>query len=74
MAVSTQAQITVEPTNGLELIWQSHALYADILYSFKECHDLCMNSKLFADDIILQVDQCAVDFRQLSLDTVTVAK
>ena len=74
MAVSTQAQKKVEDTNGLDLIWQSRALYADILFCFRECHDLCVSSELFTDDIILQVDQCAVDFRQLSLDTVTVAK
>lgn len=61
-------------SNGLDLIWESRALYADILFCFRECHDLCVSSQLFTKDIILKVDQCAVDFRQLSLDTVTVAK
>ena len=74
MASSNEVQKKVETTNGLDLIWESRALYADILFSFRECHDLCVSSGLFTKEIILQVDQCAVDFRQLSLDTVTVAK
>ena len=74
MAVSKAAQEKIETTNGLDLIWESRALYADILFCFRECHDLCVSSELFTKEIILQVDQCAVDFRQLSLDTVTVAK
>ncbi len=63
-----------EGQNGLDQIWESRALYADILFSFRECHDLCVQSKLFTKEIILQIDQCAVDFRQLSLDTVSIAK
>ena len=59
---------------GLELIWKSEQSYADILSSFRECHDLCVGSKLFSDDIISTVDQCAVDFRLLSLDSVSIAK
>ena len=70
MAVQKKSEVT----NGLDLIWESRALYADILYCFRECHDLCVSSGLFSNDIILKVDQCAVDFRQMSLDTVTVAK
>lgn len=72
--MSTTVTKKLEKTNGLDLIWESRALYAEILFAFRECHDLCVSSKLFSDDITLQVDQCAVDFRQMSLDTVTVAK
>ena len=60
--------------NGLELIWKSREIFADILSNFRECHDLCVSSKLFDDDAIFKVDQCAVDFRQLSLDSVSIAK
>ena len=55
--------------NVLDQMFESQA---DILSSFQQCHDLCVQSRLFSDDIILQIDKCAVDFRQLSLDTVTV--
>lgn len=71
---SGAVQKRVEVTNGLDLIWESRVLYADILFSFRECHDVCLHSQLFSSDIILKIDQCAVDFRQLSFDTVTIAK
>ena len=74
MAVSKAAQEKVEVLNGLDLIWDSRAIIADILYHFREFHDLCVESKLFKDKTILNIDQCAVDFRQISFDTVTVAK
>ena len=73
MATSKELSKKSELT-GLEYIWASRAQYADILFCFRECHDLCVNSGLFKKDTILAIDQCAVDFRQLSLDTVTVAK
>ena len=74
MAVSKAAQKKLEVMNGLDLIWESRSLYAEILHSFRECHDVVVASGLFTADIILQIDQCGVDFRQLSLDTVTVAE
>ena len=63
MAVSKAAQKKLEVMNGLDLIWESRSLYADILYSFRECHDVVVASGLFTTDIILQIDQCGVDFR-----------
>ena len=73
MAVSKKLSEQSELT-GLEYLWASRAHYADILFCFRECHDLCVKSGLFKKETILAIDQCAVDFRQLSLDTVTVAK
>ena len=61
-------------TNGFDLFPQSQDLFAEILFNFRECHDLCVNSGLFTNDVILQIDQCAVDFRQMSIDTVAIAK
>ena len=69
----TTVEISTED-DGLEGICKSQSLYASILYSFRECHDLCVSSKLFSEEIIRRIDQCAVNFRQLSVDTVTVAK
>lgn len=74
MAVSKAAQGRLEVVNGLDLIWESRSLYAEILYCFRECHDICLSSGLFKPDTMLKIDQCGVDFRQLSLDTCTVAQ
>lgn len=74
MAVSKKVEEKLEVVNGLDLIWESRAVYAEILYCFRECHNVCVGSGLFTKEIILQVDQCAVDFRRMSLDTTTVAK
>lgn len=58
-----------------DLVWESvQCLHSEILSCFRECHDLCVSSGLFSNDLVLQVDQSAVDFRQLSLDTVTVVR
>ena len=64
----------IQAKNGLDLIWESRLIFAEILFCFRECHDLCVESGLFGHDVILKVDQCAVDFRRLSLDSVSVAK
>ena len=74
MEISKRVQQKLEEKDGLDLIWESRSLYAEILFCFRECHDVCVQSKLFKDDTILAIDQCAVDFRQLSFDTVSIAK
>jgi hypothetical protein len=63
-----------ENTYGLDITWQSRGLFADIMYYFREFHDLCVGSNLFSDDLILEIDQCAVDFRQVTLNSATVAQ
>ena len=67
-------KVSVVNLKSLELLWKSGDGFSDVLRSFRECHDLCAKSKLFGDDVVLKVDQCAVDFRQLSLETASVAK
>ena len=59
---------------GLDLIWESRLVFAEIFLCFRECHDLCEESGFFDHDAIVKVDECAVDFRRLSLDSVSVAK
>lgn len=58
---------------GFEMLAESRTMFTELLYQFRECHDLCANSNLFRPEIILEIDTCAVTFRQLSLDTVRVA-
>ena len=74
MELSKPVQQKLEEKTGLELIWESRSLFSEILFCFRECHDICVQSELFSDVTILAVDQCAVDFRQLSMDTVLIAK
>ena len=59
---------------GLNVLKKAQALHVDAVSSFRECHNLCVSSKLFSHDTMKQVDQCAYDFRQLSLSTVTVSE
>jgi hypothetical protein len=59
---------------AIDFIKKSAALYADSLYHFRECHDLCVQSGLFTKPEVLEVDVCAINFRELGLESVTVAK
>ena len=74
MAVCNKVEERAEIDNGLDMMWNSQELIVDIVFSFREFRDLCIHSQLFSSDVILQIDQCAIDFRQLSSITVTVAK
>ena len=58
----------------LNILKKVQALHADAVSSFRECHNLCVSSKLFSRDTIKLVDQCAYNFRLLSLSTVTVSE
>ena len=60
-----------ENLESLELLWKSDAGVSDALRKFRDCHDLC---KVVGDNIVLKVDQCAIDFRHLSLESASVAK
>ena len=76
MELSSKQRLSkkLEEKTGLELIWESRTLFYEILFCFRECHDICVKSELFTDETILAVGQCADDFRQLSMDTVSIAK
>ena len=67
MALSTPVQEKLEKSTGLDLIWESRSLYAEILFCFRECHDICVHSKLFSDETILAVDQCGARGPQLRI-------
>lgn len=60
--------------SDLDILKKAQALHVNAVTSFRECHDLCVSSNLFSHDTITQVDQCASDFRMLSLNTVTVSE
>jgi hypothetical protein len=73
MALSKPVQ-NKEVTTKLDSLFESIPVLTDILFSFREFHDLCVRSRHLPDHIVIKVDQCAVDFRQMSLNTVTVSK
>ena len=75
MATYTSKEVSPNSEKtGMEYFWESRVTISDILELFRQCHDVCVQSRLFQDETILQIDQCGVDFRQLSLDMATVAK
>lgn len=64
----------VKSEEGTDSIGSMQELCTDILSSFRECHHVCLQSQLFTKDVILKIDQCAIDFRRLSFSTVTIAQ
>ena len=64
---------TVKDTNVVQLIKNSGALFAETLHQFRVCHDLLVASGLFSKEEILDMDQCAIVFRDLGLKTTTLA-
>ena len=71
---SSVTHTIIENLTGPQLVNQAKVLFAEVLASFRECHVLCVKSGLFSSRIILEIDTCAVTFRQMCLDTVTVAR
>ena len=59
---------------ALAYMCESRVAFGDILFLFRQCHDVCEQSGLFQKNTIMKIDQCGVDFRQLSLDTATIAR
>ena len=66
--------LKTENLTGPQLVNEAKVLFAEVLASFRECHVLCVKSGLFSSKMILEIDTCAVTFRQMCLDTVTVAR
>lgn len=59
---------------GVELINNSKALFSNIMYNFREVHDLCKDSGLYSQESLLEIDTVAINFRQMGQDTATVAR
>lgn len=64
----------MENSKCFDLIVKSRTLYSTVLCCFGECHETCVTSGLFSNNVILKIDQCALDFHQLSRTTVTLSK
>ena len=73
MADSAVAKKDDKSVSGIDLIKSSKALFSNILYHFREIHDLCKQSHLYSDHSIIEIDTIAIAFRKLGRDTATVA-
>lgn len=62
--------------DGLSLLEKSPQIYGDAFRQFRVCHDLCVytNNKLLDAKMRDKIDQCAVDFRHISLQSTTLSE
>jgi len=60
---------------GLELFKNSPAAFQQVLIQFRVCHDLCYfaSSEILEPDTVNKIDQCAIDFRHMAMQTATLA-
>jgi len=58
-----------------ELFKNSPAVYQQVLMQFIMCRDSCLNtsSEILKSDTLIKIDQCAIDFRHMAMQTVTLA-
>lgn len=64
-----------ESNDSMELFRISPAVFQQVLIRFRVCHDLCLytSKELLKPDTLTKIDQCAVDFRHMSIQTATLA-
>ena len=63
-----------ENTDGLETLRLSLEYFKDGLIQFRVCHDFCLTSDLLDFEASNNLDQCAIDFRQLSICVASLAE
>ena len=56
------------------LIKDSKLLFGNILYHFREVHDLCELSGIYSKESLKEIDTIAITFRKMGQDTATVAR
>ena len=63
-----------EASDRLEPLRRSLKYFKDGLIQFRVCHDLCLTSDLLDSEASRNLDQCAIDFRQLSIRVASLAE
>lgn len=66
----------LDDKNGsMELFKMAPDAFGQVLIRFRVCHDLCVytSQEILMPDTLTKVDQCAVDFRHMSIQTATLA-
>ena len=71
---SGSIDIAEENLDGLESLRRSLKYFKDGLIQFRVCHDLCLTSDLLDSEANYNLDQCAIDFRQLSICVASLAE
>lgn len=71
---SGRIDITEESLDGLESLRRSLKYFKNGLIQFRVCHDLCSTSDLLDSEASYNLDQCAIDFRQLSICVASLAE
>lgn len=61
-------------TDGLEVLRWSLEYFKYGLIQFRVCHDFCLPSGLLDSEATINLDQCAIDFRQLSICVASLAE
>ena len=61
--------------DSLELFKMAPDAFRQVLMQFRVCHDLCVYTSrdILSPSTLIKVDQCAVDFRHMSIQTATLA-
>lgn len=62
-------------TDGLAVLKNTPQAFSETLCQFRVCHDLCVYSdnKILDEEMQTKIDQCAVNFRHMSLQTTTLS-
>jgi len=71
--MSSTAKAEEEKSPPAEILRQSEEMYSGGLCRFQENHDICTSSGFFPKNVLLEVDSCALSFRLLGLESISVA-
>ena len=76
MALSKIDMKRVQNKNGLQILNESPAYFAGVLMKLRVCYDLCLYGevKMLKGEVQNKIEQCAVDFRHISMQTSTLAE
>ena len=61
--------------DNMKLFKTCPAVFQEVLIQFKVCYDICVytSKEILVPDTLNKVDQCAVDFRHMSMQTASLA-
>ena len=66
----------VDNKEGLQILNDSPAYFAGVLLKLRVCYDLCLYAevKMLKGEVQNKIEQCAVDFRHVCMQTTTLAE
>jgi len=72
--VSTSVVLANADSDGFTMLRESLHYFRAALCQFRVCHDLCATSNLLHEESVMNLDQCATEFRSLSTTVATLAE